>query len=441
MRFGFLLLLAFQAALAQTWSHYTTGNAGLPSDQVTSVCVDNMNNKWFGTNRGLVCYDGSNWRVYKQTAEKQTLASDFINDLAFEITGYGPELWAATQNGVSVMAISVLDAVTFATPYRTDNTGLVSNTVRSVTVDAGHVRWFGTNAGLSSFDGDGWGSYTFENFWIFHNNVKSLASGPDSMVYIGTEGTGVSRLKMHPLDGITAASPIDKTWSGIDEPELGKLVSDSVYAILIEADGRQWFGTDHGLCLHTSYDTRRDWTVFSVDDGMLSDFIHSVCRDHGGNLWIGTKAGASVYNGSGWVNYTRENGLSGTVVFDIAVDQNGEIWLATDNGITRRYFPVEVETNPVQPRVKTLHVQNYPNPFNLKTRIFFSVPDAGPVRLKIYNILGQQIFSYEKYLPAGEYSVFWMGRDKRGLIVNSGLYLAVLTAGGRQSTCKIVLSK
>ncbi len=436
-----MLLFIVPAALSQTWSHYTTGNAGLPSDYVTSVCVDADNNKWFGTNRGLVSYDGNTWRVYQQTAEKQTLASDFVNDLAFEITGYGPEIWVATQNGVSVMAVSELDAVTFATPYRSDNTGLVSNTVRAVTVDPGHVRWFGTNAGVSSFDGDNWGSYTQENFWIYNNNVKALASGPDSMVYIGTEGAGVSRLKMDPVDGITAASPIDWTWSGVDEPEEGKLISDSVYAIYIEPTGRQWFGTDHGLCLHTSYNTRRDWTVFSVADGMQSDFVQAIGRKNNGELWVGTKAGASVYDGTTWTNYTRENGLSGTFVHDIAVDQNGEIWLATDYGITRRYFSAGVETKPVHPQFKSLYVMNYPNPFNQRTRIYFSVPVAGNVRLYIYNLLGQRVLAVERMYPAGAYSVFWDGRDEHGKVVNSGLYLAVLTAGGRQATCKIILSK
>nr|MCI0596913.1 T9SS type A sorting domain-containing protein [candidate division Zixibacteria bacterium] len=67
--------------------------------------------------------------------------------------------------------------------------------------------------------------------------------------------------------------------------------------------------------------------------------------------------------------------------------------------------------------------QNYPNPFNPTTTISFSLPIAEKVRLKIYNILGQEVRSLlDEDKPAGIHQVMWDGNDRNGLQVSSGLY-------------------
>lgn len=78
--------------------------------------------------------------------------------------------------------------------------------------------------------------------------------------------------------------------------------------------------------------------------------------------------------------------------------------------------------------------QNYPNPFNPVTTIRYRLSHASPlpVRLQIYNLLGQRVITLvDENQPAGEYRVQWEARDERGQSVPSGVYVYRLQVGNR----------
>ncbi len=70
--------------------------------------------------------------------------------------------------------------------------------------------------------------------------------------------------------------------------------------------------------------------------------------------------------------------------------------------------------------------QNYPNPFNPNTTIEFDIPKASDVKLKIFNILGEEVATLvSDRLPAGTYSYQW----SRPAGMESGVYLYRLSVG------------
>lgn len=84
--------------------------------------------------------------------------------------------------------------------------------------------------------------------------------------------------------------------------------------------------------------------------------------------------------------------------------------------------------------------QNFPNPFNPSTRIGFTIPEAGRVRLSIYDILGQEICVLrDGFLSAGRHTVLWDGRSTSGEISPSGVYFYKLTQGNHQEVRKLLL--
>ncbi len=67
-------------------------------------------------------------------------------------------------------------------------------------------------------------------------------------------------------------------------------------------------------------------------------------------------------------------------------------------------LPVETLNNPAIAEDYEL-MQNYPNPFNPSTTISFSIPQAGHVKLSVYDILGNELaVLVDDYLNAGNYS-------------------------------------
>ena len=74
--------------------------------------------------------------------------------------------------------------------------------------------------------------------------------------------------------------------------------------------------------------------------------------------------------------------------------------------------------------------QNYPNPFNPETEIRYQLPVSEHVVIKVFNALGQEILTLvDGQYEAGQHSVRWDGRDKKGVPVSSGVYIYQIQAG------------
>ena len=97
---------------------------------------------------------------------------------------------------------------------------------------------------------------------------------------------------------------------------------------------------------------------------------------------------------------------------------------------------VGIEDDAHIPYEFTLH-QNYPNPFNQSTSISFSLAQAGPARLEIFDITGALVkMLIDEDMAAGIHQVTWDAGE-----LASGTYFYKLTGGNTWSTAKAVLIK
>jgi outer membrane protein assembly factor BamB len=86
--------------------------------------------------------------------------------------------------------------------------------------------------------------------------------------------------------------------------------------------------------------------------------------------------------------------------------------------------------------------QNYPNPFNPSTTISFDLPEAARVEIKIYDILGRLIRSFEfNSLPAGIHEVVWNGKDRNNINAPSGIYIYLARLNEHKISKQMLLLK
>ena len=81
--------------------------------------------------------------------------------------------------------------------------------------------------------------------------------------------------------------------------------------------------------------------------------------------------------------------------------------------------------------------QNYPNPFNPVTTISYSVPFSGPISLKVYGLLGEEVST----VVEGEHKAGFHTAQFDGSHLSSGVYFYKLSSRDQTLTKKLILMK
>ncbi|MEQ8523195.1 T9SS type A sorting domain-containing protein [Gracilimonas sp.] len=81
--------------------------------------------------------------------------------------------------------------------------------------------------------------------------------------------------------------------------------------------------------------------------------------------------------------------------------------------------------------------QNYPNPFNPTTNIEYSINEAGPVTIKVYDMTGREVATLvNSRMSAGDHTVSFDASN-----LSSGVYIYMLQTNGVRLTNKMTLIK
>ncbi|QYF94021.1 response regulator [Massilia sp. PAMC28688] len=205
--------------------------------------------------------------------------------------------------------------------------GLAQESVLAVVQDADGFMWFGTQGGLSRFDG-----YGFRNFRnlpadprsLVNNWVRVLHVDRRGRMWIGTDG-GLDLY--HPLtQTFTHYSPSQRERRGNGARRIRTIVED--------ARGGLWLGTGDGL-QHFDPATGkfRTWHHVPGEEGSLrDDQIGALALDAGGRLWIGTNGGLhSLAPGATRFDYHPSPGADpkSDSIVSLLVDERQTLWIGS----------------------------------------------------------------------------------------------------------------
>ena len=308
----------------------------------------------------------------------------------------------------------------------------------------------------------------YDSIWII--NRQSLANKP---------------LLMAPYDFMIEHSP-NIMWEEYTTADIG---SNTFYYDFIDIDqqGRLWMGGKTSstgvLCFNfqqTPYDKFDDISVeFTIDDGLRSNTVHDLAVDDDNRIWVVSSGGADyldipaqLTSTSGY--YFQPNyDLYGKNINCVAVDPMNNKWFGTEEeGVivlgSDNYTILHVYTKETHPlmdnRILAISFDSYSGKAYIATPEGLSVIqtpyrafndeliklEMGPI--PFYPDLGEPLTFSTQSLSTGavvriythtgllvrklslfEASLGWDGRDTKGRMVGSGIYLVLIVSPEGQS--------
>jgi len=241
----------------------------------------------------------------------------------------------------------------------TESDGLLSNSVNCVAIDANDNVWFGTNMGLSKFDGSNWTNYNSSNTpELIDTNIQTITIANNGDIWLGTDfgaynfnGTtwtsysdtnGLAYNQIYRIDegpngdmyfahnsfsaGVSVFN--GTTWSSYGTPDLP---FSGVCATSFDSQGNIWFASPLDGIIHYDGTT---FTTYSNTDGLVSNYSTDILVDDLDNKWVGTGSGMSVLDATNttFTNHTKmlilPNPDTLNPVVEIAKDSHNRIWTA-----------------------------------------------------------------------------------------------------------------
>lgn len=256
------------------------------------------------------------------------LAANRVYSILQDSCGF---MWFGTDDG-----LSRFDGIKFKNYYLSEYiNATTSNSVKKIFIDRRGKMWIGLDSGIVIYDSQ---TDTFRPFnaktetgETIQTYVVDMIEDNDGEVWIATNGKGLYRFS--PNDEIRL-----RVYRNI--PGESNCISQNILMTL-QQDSKQniWIGTySEGLCCFDKHkNTFVTYKRSNLPDSLSDNSIQKILEDSHGNLWIGTfQNGLDLFNPATrtFTNY-QDKSLNNLLyhIHDIKEYRPGELFISSDNGI------------------------------------------------------------------------------------------------------------
>jgi len=289
-----------------TWAPYTFAD-GLCDNGIHHIACGNDSSVWFGSwGAGVSKYQGSTWTTYNADDGFPTFEG-ILATVYYITTDAANNKWFGTDLG-----LVKYNNVTFDTINQTTTPELKSNYITSVAVDADNNKWMGVlSKGLTKLNSsDAWvANYDTLN-GICDNGITDIKIDDAGKVWLGEYTKYGALIK----GGITKFDPA--TGSGVSYKETDGLIDEQIFRLAVDRNGDIWVATGDGLSkFHDALGIKESSTNMSVSlyPNPAHDYLNADCDVRSGIAQIADITGRiiSVQNVTSPVKINVENLING----------------------------------------------------------------------------------------------------------------------------------
>ncbi|MDN3587132.1 response regulator [Pedobacter aquatilis] len=277
------------------------------------------------------------------------------------------------------------------------NNGLENNSVFAIKRGLDQLIYIGTDGkGISIYDQKtaktfSWKGIRGTSKLPDFKSVYTIIQDKDSSIWIGTSGYGLIHLKVERNANATISIKKFKQYYS-SETGKGGPANDIIYALADGNDGRLWIACRYGglSVLNKKTQKFRTYKASGYDGSLSHSDVLSLFYDKNDRLWVGTSYGLNYLSKSEslkekpkFSKITTETGLPNNTIHAINEDNKGNIWLSTSKGLAK--------LNPVNNSIA-----NYQHSDGLQSNEF---SDGAVLKSKTGNLLFGGIYGFNYFMP------------------------------------------